>query len=276
MKRLLVAGYGDIARRAVARLPDAVEARKLSRRVGVDFDHPQTLAGLGSWADSVLYCAPPPATGDHDTRIANFLAALEGGILPARMVYLSTSGVYGDCDGARVDEGRAPSPRTARARRRADAERRLALWCTSGDVDLVILRVPGIYATDRLPLARLRAGTPALREADDIYTNHVHADDLAAICLRVLRSDASPGVYNACDDSELKMGDWLDLIADRSGLPRPMRIARIDANGRIPGELLSFMGESRRLSNAKLKHDLGLRLAYPTVYDGVPHLMDAQ
>jgi nucleoside-diphosphate-sugar epimerase len=270
MQRLLIAGYGDIARRTAARLPDGVELRKLARGLGVDFDRPETLGAIAGWADAVLYCAPPPEQGVHDTRVANFLDALERGILPVRLVYLSTSGVYGDCAGARVDEERALDPRTARAVRRADAERRLALWCSSQGVALVVLRVPGIYAADRLPLERLRAGTPVLRAEDDVYTNHIHADDLAAICVRALRDDAAPGVYNACDDSELKMGEWFDLIADRAGLPRPPRIARQDAATRIAPQLLSFMSESRRLSNAKLKRAWGLRLAYPTVFDGVP------
>ncbi len=275
MQRLLIAGYGDIARRTAARLPERVELRRLSRSLGADLDRPETLGAIAGGSGAVLYCAPPPAEGDRDTRIANFLSVLERGILPARIVYLSTSGVYGDCAGARVDEDRSPNPQTARAVRRADAERRLALWCSSRDVALVVLRVPGIYAADRLPLDRLRAGTPVLRDEDDVYTNHVHADDLAAICVRALDADAAPGVYNACDDSELKMGEWFDLIADRAGLPRPPRVARQDAAARIAPGLLSFMSESRRLSNAKLKRAWGLRLAYPTVFDGVPRTIEA-
>jgi len=157
-----------------------------------------------------------------------------------------------------------------RARRRLDAERQLGAWCAARGIDLVILRVPGIYAADRLPLARLRAGTPVLRAEDDTYTNHIHADDLAAIALRALDAEAPPGTYNAVDDSELKMGEWFDLVADRAGLPRPQRIARYEAGGRIPDAMLSFMNESRRLSNAKLKRALALTLAYPTVFDGVP------
>jgi nucleoside-diphosphate-sugar epimerase len=274
MQRLLIAGYGDIARRTAARLPEGVELRKLSRRLGVDFDRREALGAIAGWADAVLYCAPPPEQGVHDTRVADFLDALARGILPARLVYLSTSGVYGDCAGARVDEDRALNPQTARAVRRADAERRLALWCSSRGVALVVLRVPGIYAADRLPLERLRAGTPVLREEEDVYTNHIHAEDLAAICARALRDDAAPGVYNACDDSELKMGEWFDLIADRAGLPRPPRIARKDAAQRIAPQLLSFMNESRRLSNAKLKRAWDLRLAYPTVFEGVPRRIE--
>ncbi len=270
MQRLLIVGYGDIARRAARRLAAGVELRALARSGGQDLDRPQTLAGISGWADAVLHCAPPPAEGDSDPRTAHLLAALEARILPARIVYVSTSGVYGDSGGALVDESRAVKPQSARARRRVDAEAQLAQWCRPRGIALVVLRAPGIYAADRLPLERLRAGTPALRAEDDVYTNHVHAEDLAAICVRALAADAPAGVYNAADDTRLKMGDWLDLVADRSGLARPPRIARAEAAGSVPPALLSFMTESRLLSNAKLKRALGVRLAYPTVFEGVP------
>ncbi len=191
-------------------------------------------------------------------------------MLPRRVVYLGTSGVYGDCGGAYVDESRAVAPQSDRARRRADAESALAEWGSARGVEIVILRVPGIYAADRLPLERLRKGTPVLRAEDDGYTNHIHADDLAAICVRALERDAPAGVYNASDDSELKMGDWFDLVADRHGLQRPPRIARADAERLIPPALLSFMRESRRLVNRRLKDALGIALRYPTVFEGVP------
>ena len=271
MKRLWIAGYGDIARRARPLLENRFEVCVLSRAQGRDLDRPGSLATLES-ADAVLHCAPPPASGASDTRTANLISALESRqILPTRFVYISTSGVYGDCGGARVDESRALHPRTERAKRRADAEAQLALWCKARGVALVVLRAPGIYAADRLPLERLRAGTPVLRAADDVYTNHVHAQDLAAICARALEPDARAGIYNASDDSGLKMGEWFDLVADWAGLPRPPRIARADAEGRLPTELLSFMGESRRLSNARLKQVLGIGLHYPTVREGLRH-----
>jgi nucleoside-diphosphate-sugar epimerase len=270
MKRLLIAGYGDVARRAAPRLEARNAVHALSRRLGVDLDRPETLASLPE-ADAVLHCAPPPATGSADTRTTHLLAALsKGRILPARVVYVSTSGVYGDCGGARVDEARAVRPRTDRARRRVDAERQLALWCSERGVALVILRVPGIYAADRLPLERLRKGTPVLRQEDDVYTNHIHAEDLAAIIVRALEDGAPAGTYNASDDSELRMGDWFDLVAERAGLPRPPRIARSEARERIAPELLSFMSESRRLANRRMKEGLGVRLRYRTVFEGVP------
>jgi nucleoside-diphosphate-sugar epimerase len=263
VKRLLVAGFGDIARRAAAALGRRFEIQPLGRRFGHDLDRPETLPREG--AHALLHCAPPPADGDLDTRTANLLAVLEEArILPARVVYVSTSGVYGDCAGARVDESRPPAPRTARGRRRLDAEQRLALWCSAHGASLTVLRAPGIYAAERLPLARLRAGAPLLRREDDVYTNHIHADDLARALARSLEPDAPPGTYNGADDSELLMGDWLDLVADHAGLPRLARVARAE----LP-EPSEFMQESRRLDNRRLKLELGVRLAYPTVHEGL-------
>lgn len=275
MKRLLIVGHGDIAERVRVRLTAGVEVRSIARRLGADLDRPETLQPFAGWADAVLHCAPPPS-GEGDPRTANLLSVIErGAIIPARIVYLSTSGVYGDCGGAFVDETRPVNPQTERARRRVDAERRLAEWCGARGVALVVLRVPGIYAADRLPLDRLRAGTPVLRDEDDVYTNHIHAEDLAAICLRALDDSAPAGVYNAKDDSTMRMGEWFDLLADRAGLPRPPRIARAAADGTISPGLLSFMSESRRLLNGKMKRELGVTLAYPTVFDGVPRLLAA-
>jgi nucleoside-diphosphate-sugar epimerase len=275
MKRLLIAGFGDIARRAAPALEIRFECRCGVRAAGFDLDRPETLADLA--AEAVLHCAPPPAVGEADTRTANLLAALgKAGIVPARIVYVSTSGVYGDCAGAVVDESRPLNPQTPRARRRADAERRLAEWCAAREIALVILRAPGIYAADRLPLDRLRRGIPVLREEDDVYTSHIHADDLAAIVVRALEQDAPPGIYNAADDSRLKMGDWLDLVADAAGLARAPRVARSEAAARIPPELLSFMSESRLLDNTRLKRVLGVRLAYPTVFEGMKDVRTAR
>jgi nucleoside-diphosphate-sugar epimerase len=239
-----------------------------------DLDRPESLASFAGTADLVLHLAPPdesrsPADGDVRTR--NLIAALSGArMLPRRFVYLSTSGVYGDCGGARVDESRAVNPQSARAARRVDAERAVLAWGESAGIETVILRVPGIYAADRLPVERLKRGTPVLRAVDDVYTNHVQADDLAAICARALERDAPAGIYNAADDSELKMGDWFDLVADRCGLARPARVSRAEAERVIPPLLLSFMSESRRLVNRRIKDALGIRLKYPTVFEGVP------
>ena len=263
MEKLLIVGFGDIARRAAPQLERRFGVLRASRQDGFDLDRPETLRFDGF--DAVLHLAPPPPTGDSDPRTANLLAALEKGrILPARLAYVSTSGVYGDCGGARVDESRPVAPATPRARRRADAERQLEAWCSDKGTALIILRAPGIYAADRLPLERLRAGMPVLRAEDDVYTNHIHADDLARAVVRALEDDAPAGTYNASDDSEFRMGDWLDLVADRHGLPRPPRLVRSQFK-----DINDFMRESRRLDNRRLKEVLGLQLRYPTVYEGL-------
>lgn len=271
MKRLLIAGYGDIAHRTAALLAQGIEVRAVSRRRGFDLDRVESLASLAGWPDAVLYCAPPPAEGSTDPRTANLLKVLaSGGILPSRLVYIGTSGVYGDCAGAEVDETRPLNPQTARAVRRADAEQQFTDWGRKHGSAVVLLRAPGIYASDRLPLRRLQQKTPVLADKDDVYTNHIHAEDLAGIAFAALCDAAPAGAYNASDDTRMKMGDWFDLLADRSGLPRPRRVLRAEAAREIPQALRSFMGESRRLLNRKMKEQLGVRLRYPTVHDGVP------
>jgi len=285
LKRLLVVGCGDVARRALAhwlghydvtaivrRHDEALAARGVRLCIG-DLDESNTLVPLAGTADLIAHLAPPPESGPQDTRTRSLLAALAGaregrGMLPQRIVYISTSGVYGDCGGDYVDETRPVHPGTDRAARRVDAEVALRRWCAERRVRLVILRVPGIYAADRLPVDRIRRGTPVLAAEDDVYTNHIHADDLAALTDAAL--SRGEGVYNASDDSEMKMGDYFDLVADRMGLARPPRIRRAEAGGRIAPMLLSFMSESRRLVNRRMKAELGVSLRYPTVYEGVP------
>ena len=284
MRRLLIIGCGDVALRmtpllrrryrifALAREPQRfAELRALGiTPVRGDLDAPQTLHALAGLAHDVVHFAPPPGHGAHDTRTAHLVAALaKGESLPQQLVYISTSGVYGDCNGELVSETHPARPQTDRARRRADAEKRLREWGRRSGVSVSILRVPGIYAADRLPLARLEKGTPALIPEDDSYVNHVHADDLARMVVAALHH-AHPGrMYNAVDDAPQKMGDYFDLVADRFGLPRPPRVARAEAARVIPETLLSFMNESRRLTNRRIKQELRLRLRYPTVHDGI-------
>lgn len=284
MRRLLVVGFGDIAERMVpltagrwrvyALVRDA-RRHALLRALGVtrvrgDLDRPHSLAPLAGLAHDVAHLAPPPGHGALDTRTAHLIAALaKGGSLPQHLVYVSTSGVYGDCAGALVAETRPPRPQTERARRRADAERQLREWGRRSGVRVSILRVPGIYAADRLPLARLERGTPALNPEEDVYVNHVHADDLARIVVAALHRGAPGRVYNAADEAPTRMGDYFDLVAERFGLPRPPRVSRAEADRLIGGNLRTFMSESRRLVNRRLKQELRLKLRYPTVLDGI-------
>lgn len=284
MRRLLIVGCGDVALRMVPLVRGRYRIYALTRSVarfaalrdcGItpirgDLDRPDTLDALAGLAHDIVHLAPPPAHGDHDSRTAHLIAALaKGKSLPQRLVYMSTSGVYGDCAGELVTETHPLRPLTDRARRRADAERRLRLWGARSGVHVSVLRAPGIYAADRLPLARLRGGTPALKPEDDAYVNHVHADDLARMVVAALRRSQPNRAYNAADDAPQRMGDYFDLVADRFGLARPPRISRAEAAGRLPGSLLSFMSESRRLVNRRIKHELRMRLLYPTVEHGL-------
>jgi nucleoside-diphosphate-sugar epimerase len=283
---LLIVGCGDIGLR-VARLvagrwhvlaltTNASRVAEL-RGAGVrplvgDLDQPATLARLADLADAVLHLAPPPAAGEADSRTAHLVRALARSSRLARLVYGSTSGVYGDCDGARVDETRALKPATDRARRRADAEARLRFFGRTNGVAVTILRIPGIYALDRPggdPRERLVRGSPVLTADDDVYTSHIHADDLARACVAALCRGRPQRVVNVADDSALRMGDYFDLVADRFGLPRPKRIARRDAAAVLSAMQMSFLDESRRLVNTRLKDELDVVLRYPTVAAGL-------
>lgn len=284
MRRLLIIGCGDIGQRLVRilqrryRLFALVRARAQAdslRAHGVtavcgDLDDAQSLDRLAGIAHDIVHLAPPPASGAVDTRTANLIRALrKARRIPQRFIYISTSGVYGDCAGEVVAEHRRLRPQSDRALRRADAERRLRAWARHSGVRVSILRVPGIYAGDRLPLERLRAGTPALCEAQDAYTNHIHADDLARAIVAALARGRTQRAYNTSDGSWLKMGAYFDLVADRFGLPRPPRVTMAEAQGRVSEAMLSFMRESRRLQNGRLQRELRLRLRYPTVQTGI-------
>ena len=235
-----------------------------------NLDDSATLSRLAGLPHDVLHFAPPPNHGTLDSHTANLIRALRRRrSIPQRLVYISSSGVYGDCRGELVDERSPLRPGSDRARRRVDAERMLRAWGRDSGTGVVILRVPGIYADNRLPIERLRAGTPALAPMDDAYSNHVHADDLARIVLAALLRGRAGRAYNACDGSWLKMGDYFDLVAQSLGLPLPPRISRQEAEKRVPQPLLSFMRESRRLSNRRLRKELRVRLRYPSVAEGL-------
>ncbi len=285
-QRVLIVGCGDVGLRAAAALPARVRVLALTsspirlgelRDRGItpltgNLDQPATLRRLAGLTDRVLHLAPPPGEGTDDARTRNLLRALRLRAPPAALVYGSTSGVYGDCGGAWVSETRPLRADSARARRRVAAERHVRFVGRSAGVRSSILRIPGIYAPDRAggtPRERLLKGTPVLRAEDDVYTNHIHADDLARACLAALWRGAAQRVYHASDDSQLKMGDYVDFAAGLYGLPRPPRLAREQATKALPPMLLSFMSESRRLENTRMKRELRLRLRYPTVASGL-------
>ena len=285
---LLIVGCGDVGLRVLplvlpgwrvlALTSDAARLEELRARGATpllgNLDQPATLGRLGGLADAVLHLAPPPLQGATDPRTRALLGALARGGRVQRLVYGSTSGVYGDCDGAFFDETRAVAPATDRARRRVDAEAQLRWFGRRTGARVTVLRIPGIYASNRAgghPRERLARGTAVLAAEQDVYTNHIHADDLARACVAALYRGRPQRVVHASDDTQSKMGDYFDFAADLCSLPRPPRITREEARQTLRPMLMSFMSESRRLDNQRLKGELRLRLRYPTVAEGLRH-----
>jgi nucleoside-diphosphate-sugar epimerase len=282
----LIVGCGDVGLRVAQALPKRVRVLALTssperieplRLLGMtpllgNLDKPQSLRRLAGLATRVLHLAPPPGEGWVDPRTHNLTRALHRRSPPLALIYGSTSGVYGDCEGELVHETRAPQADTPRATRRLAAERSIRFFGRSAQVRSSILRIPGIYAPNReggTPHTRLLKGTPVLLASDDVYTNHIHADDLARACITALWRGQPQRIYNVNDDTSLKMGDYFDLAADLYGLPRPPRVARTTAKEKLSLMLLSFMSESRRMDNTRLKQELRLKLRYPTVASGL-------
>lgn len=282
---LLIVGCGDVGLRVlrelqrrgsawrVLALTSNPQRRPELRAAGAtpllgNLDDGATLGRLAGLADAVLHLAPPPLQGQRDPRTARLLQALSRRGPPVRLVYMSTTGVYGDCQGQWVSETRLLNPQTDRARRRVDAEQRVRAWARRSGACATLLRVPGIYALDRDggdPRERVRRGSPSLVPEEDGWTNHIHADDLARIALAALHHGAPMRAYNTADDGQLRTGDHYDRVAELSGLPRPPRITWAQARQQLTPMQLSFWGESRRLQSLRVKGELGVRLAYPTV-----------
>jgi len=284
--RILLVGCGDVGQRIGARLVDrglqaigtvrSAEGAAALRAAGIrplrlDLDATR-LRSLRAFGARLVHLAPPPGEGAGDPRTRRLLAALMRGpgrraiaAQPKRWVYISTTGVYGDCGGSLVAEHRPVAPANERSRRRVAAEQLWRLAAARGQARASRLRVPGIYAHDRLPLERLRQGLPALLPDEDVHTNHVHAEDLARIALAALWRGRAGRVVHAVDDSALRMGEYFDRVADAAGLPRPARLPADELARRVSPMMLSFMRESRRLRNQRLKGELRVRLRYPTV-----------
>lgn len=285
MDPVLIVGCGDIGRR-VARLlapapvagvvRSADSARALASLGGVplllDLDRPFAAPELPGAGRSLLYFAPPPPHADSDPRVSAVCAALGRDNRPARVVYISTSAVYGDCAGRWIDESAPLVPGTARGRRRLDAERQWLAWGRASGVAVIILRVPGIYASDRLPVARLRQGLPVLAEHEAPFTNRIHAEDLARVCVAAMQRGAPGTAYNVSDGNPTSMTDYFCRVADALGLPRPPMLAREQAEGELSEGMLSFLGESKRLDNRRMREELGVALRYPDLAAGLSGL----
>lgn len=291
MSTVLIVGCGYLGRRvarrereqgrrivALVRSAGSVEqlaARGIEAR-RVDLDAVADLPALLTGGALIYYFAPPPSVGQSDPRIRRFLGAISGDALPSRIVLISTSGVYGDCRGEWVDEDRPPQPDADRARRRFDAETTLRAWGESHGVPVVILRVPGIYGPDRLPRERLARGLPVLREDESPWSNRVHVDDLARACLAAARRGRSGGVYNISDGHPSTMTDYFNRVADAAGLPRPPQITAAEARTRMSEGMQSYLAESKRLDNRRMREELGVEPQYPDLAHGLAACIAAE
>ncbi len=270
-----IIGCGDIGRRVAALLdrPQALvhslHSKALCEQAGLqtsvcDLDTDSVLPPLGK---ELFYFVPPPRSGQQDTRLRQFLSLL---ITPVkRVVLISTTGVYGDCGDAWVDETRPINPQIDRAFRRVDAEQALTEWAGAHGTETVILRVPGIYAQDRLPLARLRKRLPLIYEREAPWSNRIHADDLAQMCVAATKGVVAGQVFNISDDAPSTMTAYFKAVADATGLPQPPLISLAEAREQLSPSMLSYLSESRRIRNTKMKQLLGVRLQYPTLADGL-------
>ncbi len=287
MNSVLIAGCGDIGQR-VAQLYRAQggimrglarsETSAVRLRAGAiepvpgDLTDRVTLKDLPTAEAVLFYFAPPPAQGESDPLLQNFLAAIDPARQPAKLVLISTTAVYGDCRGAWITETQVLRPQTARGRRRLDAENTLRRWGQETGVPFVILRVGGIYGPGRLPIARLEKGLPILKPADSPYTNRIHQDDLARVCKAAAEMGVSGEIYNVADGHPGTMSQYFIDVAKALGLPPPPIVSRAEAEKVMSAGMLSYLQESRRLDNRKMLEELAVGLRYPDLAAGLAAL----
>jgi len=275
---VVIVGCGDIGRRVATRwqgvpvtglVRSETSAERLQQAgispLQVDLDDPASLPDLPVADALVYYFAPPPTSGATDPRMAHFLAAMDPATLPSRIVYISTSGVYGDRGGEVVNEETPPNPQVDRARRRYDAEQQLRRFGQEHGVAVVILRVGGIYGPGRLPRKRLEDRIPIIHEHLAPATNRIHADDLAQICVAAARRGRADTIYNVSDGTDSNMTEYFNIVADFLKLPRPPTIDWEEAERSLSAGMLSYLRESRRMDNRRMIEELGITLQYPTL-----------
>ena len=272
-----------MGRRLLARLADRYEVSVLvrsqenalemqrsgTRAIAIDLDRVRAGAGLPERLEqeAIVYLVPPPPLGESDLRLDRFLQLAT--VPPRTFVYMSTTGVYGDTRGALVDERSPVRPRTDRARRRVSAEEMSRVWCNERHVRRVVLRVPGIYGPDRLPLEILRQRAPVVREQEAGLGNRIHVEDLVSACVAAIGNPEARGVYNVTDGNALSSTAFIDKLATLAGLPRPPQVSMEEAQLTFSPERLSFLNESRRVSNERMLKHLGVRLRYADVEQGI-------
>jgi nucleoside-diphosphate-sugar epimerase len=218
--------------------------------------------------DSLVYYSVPPARANGDARLARFLDGLRG--TPTRLVYLGTTGVYGDQAGAAVNEDTPPAPRTERAIRRLAAETMLRNWADAHRVSWCVLRVAGIYGPGRLPLDRLHRGVPAIVPHEATPTNRIHVSDLVTACVAAgFAAAADRRIYNVSDGSDYTLTDYLQRVASIAHLPSPPLVSRSEAERTLSASSWSFLAESRRVANGRLLQELGIELEYRDLDAGI-------
>jgi len=286
-KTIILVGFGYMANRVANQLQqkELISDRdifSLSRAPSIslswlqhmsyDLDNENSLFSHPEIFDhsSILYLIPPPSKGKSDPRMAHFLQLIkQSNALPDKITLISTTGVYGNCHGEWVDESCEVNPNVDRAYRRVDAENQLHKFCLESDIDSNILRVSGIYAEDKLPLARIKKQLPIVNESDSPYSNRIHAEDLATICCHSLVPELSDhnytGIYNCSDNSPSTMYEYFTRLAETYHLPTPPVIDMQQAQDQLSTGMLSYMQESRRISNKKLLADFKIELTYPSL-----------
>jgi nucleoside-diphosphate-sugar epimerase len=249
---------------ATASAVEATGARALQLDLASD-----DLSALAPAGEQVFHLAPPPSATDDDPLTRHLIEAFGRYGHPRRLVYASTTGVYGDCGGEWVDETRTPHPLAGRAKRRWDAEQRLRAWSAESRSELVILRVAGIYACDRLPLERIRSGQPVVKKDEAPWSNRIHALDLLSVCVAAMERAPAGSVYNVCDGHPSTMSDYFLRVADAASLQRPPELPLAEADGKVSAGMLSYLKESRRLSNRRMIDELEVTLRYPSLEKGL-------
>lgn len=267
---ILVAGAGYTGRRVLDRLPDAAGLSRSAnheRAVRMDFDGDAELPVKLADDWTLLYTVPPATDSEGDPRLERLLAALPSA--PHRVVYLSTTGIYGDRGGQLVDESATPSPETGRARRRVHAETLLANWCGSRSSELIILRVPGIYGPGRLGVQRIRLHTPVIRKSDANPGNRIHVDDLAECCIRAMDAAVPAGIYNVADGDDRSSTWFATEVARQAGLEPPPTISRKKAAKTFSAARMSFLRESRRIDTTRMREILKPQMKYADPVIGI-------
>ena len=223
---------------------------------------------------AIFYLAPPPAAGESDLRLDRFLQLVT--VPPRAFIYISTTGVYGNTDGESVDESSPIQPMTDRARRRVSAEEMTRVWCTERRTRRVVLRVPGIYGPGRLPTERLRKAEPVVHPNEAGISNRIHVDDLVEACVQAATNPEARGVYNITDGNACSATEFLDLLAAVTGLPPCPRVSMDEAQLTFSQERLSFLNESRRVSNERMLKHLGVKLRYADMEEGIRKSLEEQ